>query len=47
MSRFEKFQDVLVTDSDDNPINETFFIDGCIIRFRNGYLNNWNNEEEI
>jgi hypothetical protein len=46
MSRFEDFQDVLVTDSDGNPINETFFIDGCIIRFRNGYLNNWHNEEE-
>ena len=46
MSRFEKFQNKTVYNEKHMPINEQIIVNGCIINFQNGKINNWYNSLE-
>lgn len=46
MSRFEKFQNIIVYDNNNEPLNEQIYINDCYIYFINGFINNWENETE-
>jgi len=46
LSRFEKLQNITVFNNNHLPINEQIIMNGCIINFENGKINNWYNSLE-